>query len=296
MNNITAEEKLKLKGQGVIPQRQEGYFSCRVITKNGCSSCDEINKISHIAEKYGKGYLSYTNRLTIEIPWIKYEDIKKVQDELKTLGMYTGGTGKRIRPLACCKGTTCVHGLIDTQKLAEEMHDLFYEGYNDVILPHKFKIGIGGCPNNCVKPDLNDFGIVGQRRIEIDTDKCKKCKKCGMKKVCLRDAITKEDTISPIINRDKCVNCGDCFKGCYFDSAYIDKEGFKIYLGGRWGKKHREGNALPHIYTKEEMFKILRSTLNYFKENGNNMERFGEMMDRIGSQNVINEILKNSEI
>ena len=31
------------------------------------------------------------------------------------------------------------------------------------VLPHKFKIAVGGCPNNCVKPDLNDLGIVGQR-------------------------------------------------------------------------------------------------------------------------------------
>ena len=27
---------------------------------------------------------------------------------------------------------------------------------------HKFKIAVGGCPNNCVKPDLNDLGIIGQ--------------------------------------------------------------------------------------------------------------------------------------
>jgi sulfite reductase beta subunit-like hemoprotein len=26
---------------------------------------------------------------------------------------------------------------------------------NEVLL-HKFKIALGGCPNNCVKPDLND--------------------------------------------------------------------------------------------------------------------------------------------
>ena len=32
-----------------------------------------------------------------------------------------------------------------------------------VKLPHKFKIAVGGCPNNCVKPNLNDLGIIGQR-------------------------------------------------------------------------------------------------------------------------------------
>jgi dissimilatory sulfite reductase (desulfoviridin) alpha/beta subunit len=31
-----------------------------------------------------------------------------------------------------------------------------------VTLPHKFKIGVGGCPNSCVKPSLNDVGIEGR--------------------------------------------------------------------------------------------------------------------------------------
>ena len=29
-------------------------------------------------------------------------------------------------------------------------------------LPHKFKIGISGCPNGCTKPKENDLGIMGQ--------------------------------------------------------------------------------------------------------------------------------------
>ena len=41
-------------------------------------------------------------------------------------------------------------------------HDEFYVNWHDVKLPHKFKIAVGGCPNNCVKPNLNDLGIVGQ--------------------------------------------------------------------------------------------------------------------------------------
>lgn len=51
---------------------------------------------------------------------------------------------------------------MDTFGVSEELHHKFYKGYNDVKTPHKFKIGIGGCPNNCVKPDLNDLGIIGQ--------------------------------------------------------------------------------------------------------------------------------------
>ncbi|WP_138204139.1 4Fe-4S binding protein [Haloimpatiens lingqiaonensis] len=286
MGNITAEEKKKLKGQGFLPQRQDGYFACRVITKNGCNTAKEMKRISEIAEKYGRGYVSYTTRLTVEIPWIEYENIEKVKDELKELGLYSGGTGDKIRPVTACKGTVCVYGLVDTQALAEEIHNTFYEGWRDVSLPHKFKIGIGGCPNNCIKPDLNDFGIVGQRKVKIEEDKCKACNNCGMEKVCVHGAINKEEGQKAVIDRDKCVNCGKCSDACYFGAAEVEKEGFKIYLGGKWGKKTRPGQAIQGIFSKDEVMSILEKSILFYKENGNKKERFGDMIDRIGKSKV----------
>jgi len=47
--------------------------------------------------------------------------------------------------------------------LAKRIHKEFYEGWRTVKLPHKFKIGVGGCPNSCIKPSLNDFGVEGRR-------------------------------------------------------------------------------------------------------------------------------------
>ena len=51
-------------------------------------------------------------------------------------------------------------------------------------LPHKFKIAVGGCPNNCVKPNLNDVGIIGQRIPEVNSELCKGCKKCAIEAAC----------------------------------------------------------------------------------------------------------------
>ncbi|MGI6425205.1 MAG: hypothetical protein ACOX2A_08330 [Tepidanaerobacteraceae bacterium] len=48
----------------------------------------------------------------------------------------------------------------------------------NVRLPHKFKIGVGGCPNNCIKPDLNDLGVIGQLVPIFDEELCYGCKKC----------------------------------------------------------------------------------------------------------------------
>ena len=99
-------------------------------------------------------------------------------------GLETGGTGSKVRPVVSCKGTTCQYGLIDTYDLSQKLHERFYEGYHSVNLPHKFKIAVGGCPNNCVKPNLNDLGIVGQCVPEVDPAKCRGCKLCQVEKSC----------------------------------------------------------------------------------------------------------------
>ena len=59
--------------------------------------------------------------------------------------------------------------------------DGFYEGFQDVALPHKFKIAVGGCPNNCVKPNLNDVGIIGQRIPEVTANSAKAAKNAQLK-------------------------------------------------------------------------------------------------------------------
>ena len=52
----------------------------------------------------------------------------------------TGGTGSKVRPIVCCKGTTCQYGLIDTFGLSEKIHEEFYNGYADVKLPTNSKL------------------------------------------------------------------------------------------------------------------------------------------------------------
>ncbi|MDI6604280.1 MAG: nitrite reductase [Thermoanaerobacteraceae bacterium] len=292
---ISAEEKAKLKDQGFIPQRDGKHYSCRVITENGCLNSEKNQKLSDIAEKYGRGYMCYTVRLTIEIPWIKYEDIEKVKAELKEVGLYTGGTGARVRPVVACKGTYCGFGFLDTQLIAKEIHERFYKKYYDVKLPHKFKIAVGGCPNNCIKPDLNDIGIMGQKVPLLDESLCLGCKKCGVEAACRVNAAKVIDGKLKI-DREKCNNCGFCIDKCHFEAMKCEKEGVKIFIGGKWGKAVRRGNVLPGIYSIEEAMDIIEKAILYYKENGNTKERFGDMIDRIGFEEVSYQILNKVEI
>ena len=124
-----------------------------------------------------------TSRMTMEIQGVPFDNIEPLREYLMQAGLETGGTGSEVRPVVSCKGTTCQYGLIDTFGLSEEIHERFYHGYGNVKLPHKFKIAVGGCPeNNCVKPDLNDLGIIGQRIPQVDMEKCRGSKVCPCRK------------------------------------------------------------------------------------------------------------------
>ncbi len=45
-------------------------------------------------------------------------------------------------------------------------------------LPHKFKFGVTGCQNNCLKAEENDVGIKGGMTVECNHDDCIQCGVC----------------------------------------------------------------------------------------------------------------------
>ncbi len=137
-----------LKKGGFMRQKQKGCFSLRIAVVGGNLTAENIKTVAEVAEKYGHGYVHMTSRQGIEIPFIKVEDINVVKEELAK-----GGVGNRV----CGPTSTyshslsglevCPSGCIDTYTLAKELD----ERYFGRELPHKFKFGVTGCQNNCLK-------------------------------------------------------------------------------------------------------------------------------------------------
>lgn len=275
---------IKLKGEGIIAQKQEGYFSVRILTMAGNISSQDLVKIANMAEKYGKGYIGVTTRLSVELPWVKFEDIDKVKEEISKAGLMHGGTGKKVRPLVACKGTVCTHGIFDTQKLCSELHDKYF----GEDMPSKFKIGIVGCPNNCAKASLNDIGFMGQKKVKFDFEKCKNCGLCI--NVCRAKVLEKgENNIK--FQEDKCVNCGACEKICPFEAISIEKEGISVFVGGKFGRQYRIGDRINNIFKVEDADRIVKKITDYHKERAMGAERLSSMVDRIGWENVEKDLL-----
>ena len=289
---LSPEDIKRVKGLGFLrDKRYPDVFNARVITRNGRITTDEHRAIAEAADRFGSGQVAMTTRLTMEIQGVRYENIQPLTDFLSAYGLTTGGTGALVRPVVSCKGTTCQYGLIDTYALSGKIHERFYVGYHNMSLPHKFKIAVGGCPNNCVKPDLNDLGVVGQRVPVPDTEKCRGCKKCQIEKNCPIHAAKLEDgKIS--IDPDACNHCGRCKGKCPFGAVEEYREGYKILIGGRWGKKTACGRPLPRLFTtEEEVMTVIDRAILLFREEGIAGERFADTVTRLGFDYVSGKLL-----
>jgi len=289
---LSAEDIARVKGLGFLMDKRTGNtFNARVLTRNGKISSAESRIIAEAAEIYGSGEVAMTSRQTIEIQGVHYQNIEPMIEFLAQFGLEVGGTGPRVRPVVSCKGTTCQYGLIDTFDLSEAIHERFYKGFHEMKLPHKFKIAVGGCPNNCVKPDLNDLGVIGQRVPKIDEEKCRGCKNCQIEKGCpIKVAKVVDGKIS--IDPAACNHCGRCVGKCPFGAVEEEVTGYCVYIGGRWGKKVGQGTPLSKIYTsKEEVLDLIERVILYYRDNGQPGERFADTIARIGFENVEKAVL-----
>ena len=289
---IPAEEIARVKGLGFLwDKTTPDCFNGRVITRNGKMTAKEMAAIAEAAEKFGNGEVTMTVRLTAEIQKVPFENIEPLREFLKERGLETGGTGAKVRPVVSCKGTTCQYGLIDTFALSEAIHKRFYEGWHDVKLPHKFKIAVGGCPNNCVKPDLNDLGIVGQRVPVIDLEKCRGCKVCQIEKNCPIH-VPKVVDGKVVIDDAQCNHCGRCINKCPFKAFEEYIPGYKVSIGGRWGKKVARGKFLSKLLTSpEEVLDVIEKAITLFRDQGQQGERFADTVERLGFEEVEKQLL-----
>lgn len=289
---LTSEQITKVKSYGCLrDKRFDDVFNVRVITRNGRISSDEQRAIAEAADRFGSSEVGMTSRLTVEIQGVPYDNIAPLIDFLASHGLETGGTGAKVRPIVACKGTTCVFGLIDTAGLSLKIHERFYKGYHDTTLPHKMKIAVGGCPNNCVKPDTNDIGVIGQRVVKVNTDLCRGCKKCVIEATCPMKAAKLHDG-KVAVDYSICNRCGRCFEKCPFGAFGEAEVAYKLCIGGRWGKKCAQAKPLSVLFSTEEaLLDAIERAIILFRDEGVKGERFADTIERLGFEYVESKIL-----
>lgn len=265
-----------LKKGGFMRQKQKGYFSLRLQVVGGTLTAENLRTIQAVADRFGKGYVHLTSRQGVEIPFVKYEDIEAVKEELAKGGCKPGVCGPRVRTVTACQGEAiCPSGNIDTYRIAQELDKRYYARE----LPHKFKFGVTGCQNNCLKAEENDLGVKGALDVHWDETKCTLCGVC--EKACRSGAIEIKDGKLGT-DFSKCNHCGRCVKACPFD-AWQGESAYLISFGGLFGNTIYQGDTLlPLVKTEEQLFRITDAAIQFFDDHAKPGERFKFTLDRVG--------------
>lgn len=283
---LTKEQIMSVKSRGFLRNRGSDCFSGRVVTVAGAFSPNELRAIAECSDRFGNGKVIFTARLAAEIIGIPFDKISEAERFMAENRLYFGGTGAKVRPITACKGTTCVYGNIDTQAIAKVVYDKFYIGMRDVKLPHKFKIGIGGCPNSCMKPSLNDVGIEGCKAFSFNYELCHGCKRCLVSEGCPSKTVFLTND-KAVIDEGKCTKCGVCVGKCPFGAVPKEAESLcRIFVGGTWGKTQRVGTLLSKLYTCDKIPSVIEKIMLWYKENGYVKERLGATIDRLGTDEL----------
>ncbi len=83
---------------------------------------------------------------------------------------------------------------------------------------------------------------------------------------------------------------------CPFGALGEEAVGYKVYIGGRWGKKVAEGHPLDKIFTsEEEIVELVERAILFFRDEGISGERFADTIARLGFEYVQDRVL-NSRI
>ena len=275
-----------LKKGGFMRQKQKNNFSLRLKVVGGHLDAKQLKVIAEVAEKYGDGHIHLTSRQGVEIPFIKLDDIDNVKAALAEGNCEPGVCGPRVRTVTSCQGKEiCPSGCIDTYALAQEISERFFA----MELPHKFKFGVTGCQNNCLKAEENDVGIKGGIEVKWIEDKCIHCGVC--EKACRTKALSEVDG-KIVLNSENCNYCGRCTKACPVN-AWENNEGYILSFGGLFGNRiHKGEEIVPIIHDKEKLFKVIDAAVAFFRDNAKPSERFRLTIERIGEDKFKEHILK----
>ena len=283
---VNAKRQAELKELGFLLQNDKEHFAVRILSRAGNYTSNEMENIKYLADKYGRGYMGVTTRLQLEIPWVKDEDAESFMKEATKLGLRFGGTGLKVRPLVSCKGTVCLHGNIDTQEICRQLEDKYF----GTQTPAKCKIGIVGCANNCAKASINDIGIAGRNVPKYVEEKCVGCGMCV--KACRQKALELVDK-KIVFHKDLCVNCGGCVRSCRPGGFISMEKGAEIFVGGRYGRGMSVGTSLGKIFKEDEIVHVVDKIMEYYRANGEHRERICHVMNRVGEEKFIKDILES---
>jgi Sulfite reductase, beta subunit (hemoprotein) len=162
----------RFKWWGLYHQRngQESYFMMRIGTPNGVLKPGQTEVVAEIADEYargpetnpefGDGYVDWTTRQSIQLHWIKLEDVPEIFDKLERNGLSTQqACGDSWRNIVGNPMAGKAPEFVDALPVIEELNETFKGNDDHANLPRKWKVSVTGSPNGSGQGDINDLAL-----------------------------------------------------------------------------------------------------------------------------------------
>ena len=192
----------------------------------------------------------------------------------------------------------CTRQIIDVidlgKKLKQKMEEwkvteMIADKFDVPFMPHTlFTVSISSCPNNCTAAEVKDFGIHGVDFVErLLPEKCTKCGRCV--EVCIDKAVVMEED-GPVIIKKHCKQCGACAVECPEEAMTIAEKGYRVMVGGHFGRWHYIGHELFKIGDEEKVIKALGAAVKLLREKAVSEEHLYHMVERYGLEPLYKEL------
>jgi dissimilatory sulfite reductase (desulfoviridin) alpha/beta subunit len=269
----------ELKKGGMMRQREAGLFSVRLHVVGGRLTTAQMRAIQEAADRFGRGSVHLTARQGVEIPFVPASSLAALKEFLTPSGVGVGVCGPTVRTVTACQGCrVCPSGVIDSPELANAVDREFY----GKPVPHKFKVGISGCANNCMKAEENDIGIKGWIEPGWSREGCTFCGVCEA--VCPTKAVRVSEADGRVlVDLAGCIGCGDCIESCPAGAMAEKRRGHRLFAGGKFGRTPFLGRKILGVLrTGEEAIAAIDAAVDFFRAHGKPRERFGDTLQRTG--------------
>ncbi|RPE66509.1 assimilatory nitrite reductase (NAD(P)H) large subunit precursor [Pacificibacter maritimus] len=138
--------------------QKDGTYSVVPRMWGGITTANELRAIADAADKYNVPTVKVTGGQRIDLLGVRKEDLPAMWYDLNQAGMVSGHAySKGLRTVKTCVGKDhCRFGTQDSTGLGIKLEKKLWGSWT----PHKFKLGVSGCPRNCAEATCKDVGII----------------------------------------------------------------------------------------------------------------------------------------
>ncbi|AGB30088.1 nitrite and sulfite reductase 4Fe-4S region [Natrinema pellirubrum DSM 15624] len=162
----------RFKFWGLFHQRdgQESYFMMRLTNASGILEPDQLRTIGEVAREYakgpvanpefGNGWIDLTTRQSVQLHWLKLEDVPEIWEQLEAAGVHSRSAGgDTMRNISGCPLHGKAEEFVEAGPLLERFEEELRKDDSLANMPRKFNISASGCTVGCAQDSLNDIGF-----------------------------------------------------------------------------------------------------------------------------------------